>query len=61
MNIKESGKIDNYFDLVRELKKLWSMKFMVLLIVVGALEIVPKGLVRRVEVWGLEKIQIKIK
>ena len=40
---KERKKINNYLDLARELKKQWSMKVMVILIVIGTLGTVPKG------------------
>ena len=40
-NIKK----DKYLDLARELKKLWNMKVMVVLIVIGAPGTVTKGLV----------------
>ncbi len=42
--MKESKKIDKYLDLARKLKKLWNMKVMVILIVIGALGMVPKAL-----------------
>ena len=35
---------DKYFDLARELRKLWSMRVTVIPIVIGAFRIVPKGL-----------------
>ena len=42
--------IDKYLDLARELKeKNWNMKVTMILIVVGALETVPKGLEKRLE------------
>ena len=37
---------DKYLDLVRELKKLWNMKVVVIPIIIGALGMVPKGLER---------------
>ena len=42
-----------YLDLARELKKLWNMRMTVILIVIGALRKVPKGLVK-----GLEELEI---
>ena len=36
MKIKENGKTDKYLDLVKELKNLWNMKVMVILIVILA-------------------------
>ena len=45
---KESGNIDKYLDLARELKrkKLWNMKSTVIPIVVGSLRVVPKRLLK---------------
>ena len=37
VKINESEKIDKYLDLARELKKLWNMRFMVILIVIDVL------------------------
>ena len=45
----ESAKIDNYLDLAKELRKLWNKRVTVMLIVVGALGTVPKGLERELE------------
>ena len=42
VKMKENEKIDEYFDLIRELKMLWNMKVTVIPIVVGALGTVPK-------------------
>ena len=47
VRIKESEKIDKYLDLTRELKNLWKLKVKVILIVVCALEIILKGLEKR--------------
>ena len=44
---------DKYLDLERELKKQWSMRVSVKLIVIESLETVPKGLKR----W-LQKLKI---
>ena len=44
INLKESGKIDKYLALARELKKLWNMKVTIVLIVIGALGTITKGL-----------------
>ena len=41
--IKESEKMDKYFDLVRELKKFWNMRVTVMPIVIGAQRTVPKA------------------
>ena len=37
MDIKELGKIKHYQDLAQGLKKMWSMKFKVIPLVIGAL------------------------
>ena len=55
VKIKESKKRDKYLDLARELKKLWNMKVTMILIVVGALGIIPKRLVK-----GLEDLEIRV-
>ena len=49
VKMKENEKMDKYLDLARELKKLWNMKVNVIPIVVGALEIVPNSLEKRLE------------
>ena len=41
---KEMEKIEKYQDLVRELKRLWDMKVVVIPIVLGALGTTPKTL-----------------
>ena len=46
VKFKESEKKDKYFDLARELKNLWNMNMTVILIVIGALGTVTKGLVQ---------------
>ena len=46
MKIKENEKISKYFDLARELRKLWNMRVMMLPIVIGTLGMVPKGIER---------------
>ena len=51
VKIKENEEIDKYLDLAKELKKLWNMKLVVILIVVGALETIPKRL-RELEITG---------
>ena len=45
--IKESEKIDKYLDPVREPKKPWNMKVMMIPIVVVALGMVPRGLEKK--------------
>ena len=52
VKIKGNKKRDKYLDLAWEVKKLWNMKMTVILIVIGALGTIPKGLVRGLE--GLE-------
>ena len=54
VKLKESEKKDKYQDLSRELKKLWNMKVTVILIVIGVLRTVTKGLVQ-----GLEDLEIR--
>ena len=49
MKIKESEKIDKYFDLARELEKFWNMRVIVIRVVVDTLETVLKGLEKRLE------------
>ena len=46
VKLKESEKKDKYLDLARELKKLWNMKVVFIPIVIGALGIVIKGLIK---------------
>ena len=47
--MKECEKRDRYLDLIRELKKLCNMKVTVILIVIGALGTVTKGMVQEQE------------
>ena len=51
--LKENEKRDKYLDLARELKKLRNMKVTIILIVIGGLGTVTKGLVQ-----GLEDLEI---
>ena len=44
INLKECEKKDKYLDLAREWKKLWNMKVIIVLIVIGALGTIVKGL-----------------
>ena len=47
VKLKESEKRDKYIDLARELKKeRWNMKVMVILIIIGSLGTVTKGLIQ---------------
>ena len=41
---------DKFLDLAREVKKLWNMKVTVMPIVINALGMIPKGLVKGLEV-----------
>ena len=54
VKLKESEKKDEYFDLARELKTLWNMKVTFILIIIGALGTVSKGLMK-----GLEDLEIR--
>ena len=62
INLEESEKKYKYLDLARELKKLWNMKVTNVLIVIGALGTITKGLLKvleDLEVGGrVETIQI---
>ena len=51
---KEIEKIEKYQDLVRELKKLWDMKVVVIPIVFAALGTTPKTPKKRIEDIGIE-------
>ena len=54
IKLKESEKKDMYLDPARKLKNLWNMKVKVILIVIGTLGTVTKGLVK-----GLEDLEIR--
>ena len=43
IQLKEYEKRDRYYDLARELKKLWNMKVTIIPIVIGAFGMVTKG------------------
>ena len=64
VKINGSQKREKYLDLSRELKKLWNMKVTMIPIVIGALGIIPKCLVKLVEdlkIRGqLETIRTKV-
>ena len=49
----ECEKNDKYLDLLRELKKLWSMQVTIIPIVIGAFGTVTKGLLK-----GLEDLEV---
>ena len=61
IKLKEYEKKDKYFDLARELKKLWNMKMTIIPIMIGAFGTVTKGLwkgLEDLEIWGrVETIQ----
>ena len=50
IKIESSKKKAKYFNFAKELKKLWNIKVTVILIVIGTLGTVTKGLV---QIWGL--------
>ena len=52
--LKECEKMDKYFDLARESKKLWNMKVTIVLIAIDAFGTVTKGLLK-----GLEDLDFK--
>ena len=54
VKLKERDKKEKCLDLVRGLKKLWNMKVMFILIVIGTLGTVTKGLIK-----GLEVLEIR--
>ena len=63
VKLKESEKKDKYLDLARELKRLWKMKVIVMPIVIVALGIVIKKLVKgmeHLEIKGVRTIQSRI-
>ena len=47
MKIKENERRNKCLDLAKELKKLWNMKVTFIPIVIGAPEMIPEDLVRR--------------
>ena len=51
--MKECEKRDKYFDLARELKKLWNVKVTIVPIVIGAFGTVTKGLLK-----GLDDFEV---
>ena len=54
IKLKESEKKDEYFDLARELKKLWNMQVTIIPIVIGAFGTVTKELLKGLEDLGDE-------
>ena len=53
INLKECGKMDEYLDLAKELKKLWNMKLTIVLIVIGAFGTITNGLLK-----GLDDLEV---
>ncbi len=49
ISLKECEKNDKYFNLARELKKLWNMKVTIVPIVIGAFGTITKGLLKGLE------------
>ena len=58
VQIKESKQIKKYLNLSRELKNQWTIKMMVIPIIVGALGTVTKDLEKR---WKEMEIKVRIK
>ena len=58
VKIKENEKRSKYLDIARELKsqKLWNMKMMGILIIIGAFGTVLKGLVSVWKSWKSEDV-----
>ena len=54
VKLKDSEKRDKYLDLARVLKNTWLMKVTVILIVIGALSRVTKGLIKEPEEYKQE-------
>ena len=52
---KEREKIDRYQDLARELRNLWKMRAMLILIVVDEIRMIPLGLGKA----GMEELEIR--
>ena len=53
IKLKECEKRDKYFDLARELKKLWNVQVTIIPLVIGAFGTVTKGLLK-----GLEDLEV---
>ena len=53
IKLKEFEKKDKYFDLARELKKLWNMKVTIVPIVIGAFGTITKGLLKGLNDLGV--------
>ena len=61
VKIKENEKIGEYLDLAREMRKLRNMRVTVIPIVISALGMAPKGLVRGLEVLEIGGLMETIK
>ena len=55
VKLKESEKKDKYQDLARRQRNLWNMKVTVILIVIGALGIIHKVLVKELKDFEIRK------
>ena len=53
---KEVEKITKYHDLKNEVDRLWEKKTTVVPVVIGALEAIPRDLVKHLKNFGLDKI-----
>ena len=53
VNLNKSEKMDKYRDFASDLKKLWNTKVTIIPIVIGALGIITKGIIK-----GLEDLEI---
>ena len=56
IEIKEREEINKYINLARGQRMLWKIKVMIILIVVDALGLVPKGLERELEELEIRRI-----
>ena len=56
INQKEVEKITKYQDLKVEVERLWEKKATVVPVVIGALEAIPRDLVKHLKTVGLDKI-----
>ena len=56
INQKEVGKITKYQDLKIEVERLWEKTAIVVQVVIGALEAIPRDLVKDLKTLGLDKM-----
>ncbi len=54
VNTKESEKIDKYQDPVRESKKIWNMKVVIIPVIIGTLGTTPKNICKRMDEIGIK-------